>query len=200
MDYKIGISTVLKGKLEADTARWREDTLLRLYPKAVPLWKKTPETLQAARCMQVDDFLASDCTHLFLLDSDCIPQPYTLERLVAYDLPLVAAPHPAIKGDELGVMVLDRDPAGNGYVQHRPFGLSAGLQGPNVVVGCAGMLIKREVFETIGQPWFRCVYDEETGKLLKTEDFDLCDRAHAVGIPVWADCGLRQQHEVSVRI
>ena len=87
-------------------------------------------------------------------------------------------------------MVMDR--AGGKYKPHRPL---VGLQGPDVLVGCAGMLIHRSVFEKLGPPWFRCTYDE-WGLLIDTEDFDLCHRWHVVGGEVWADCDLVQKHVV----
>jgi len=195
--HKVAIATVTKGSIDAKTAAWRERTLAQMYPNAVGLWTISGTTLQAARCLQVDTFMASDCTHIFLLDSDVIPQERTIEKLLAYDMPFIAAPHVAIKGDEVGVMVLDRDGKG-AYKQHNPWRPGSGLQGPNVVVGCAGMLIRRDVFEKVGKPWFRCIYDEYTGALLKTEDFDFCDRMHDKGLEVWAMCDLVINHKISM--
>jgi len=152
----------------------------------------TPLPLEHARNEQVQRFLASKCTHLFLLDSDCVPQDRTIQKLLAYDMPIIAAPHPTRKGGEIGLMVLDRQ--GDTYVQHRSL---TGLQGPDVVVGCAGLLIRRDVLEVLGP--FRFLYDE-CGKLIKGEDFDFCDRAHDAGYEVWAQCDLRQRHIVSMVI
>jgi GT2 family glycosyltransferase len=124
---------------------------------------------------------------MFLLDSGKIPQPYTIQKLLRYNLPIVAAPHPAQKGNETGPMVLDRDGKG-AYVQHYPW---TGMQGPDVVVGCGGMLLRRDVVEAVG-PW-HCEYNEQ-GLLIRSEDFDFCDRAHALGYEVWADFDLMQEH------
>jgi len=169
---------------------WLLSAFVQLAPNVEVHNVITSLPLQHARNEQARRFLVSKCTHMFILDSDCIPQDGTIQKLLAYDMPIIAAPHPTIKGDEIGLMVLDRQ--GDTYVQHRPM---TGLQGPDVVVGCAGLLIRRDVLEKL---WpFRCLYDEQ-GKLTKSEDFDFCDRAHNAGYEVWAQCDLAQQHIVTV--
>lgn len=188
---RVCISTPTRGWIRAETADWRDRAFVQLAPHVELQTVLDTRPLQHARCVQVVWFLASSCTHIFLLDADCEPQDRTIQKLLAHDLPFVAAPHSTVKGHEVGLMVLDRDGKG-AYVQHKPL---TGLQGPNVVVGCAGMLIRRDVFEELGPPWFRCVYDER-GLLVKTEDFELCDRAYEAGIGVWADCDLFQTHIV----
>ena len=51
--------------------------------------------------------------------------------------------------------------------------------------------VYRDVVEAVG-PW-HCEYDV-TGFLVRSEDFDFCDRAHALGYEIWADCDLEQVH------
>ena len=193
---RVCISIATKGTIRAQTVVWLLQSFTQLAPDVEVQIVADSMPLQHARCEQVQRFLASRCTHLFLLDSDCVPQASTIQKLLAYDLDIVAAPHPAIKGKEIGLMVLDRKEDGTGYVQHRPL---EGIQGPDVVVGCAGLLIKRSVFEIVKDPWFTCRYNQQ-GFITATEDFDFCDRAHAAGIHVWADCDLAQSHLVQLEI
>ena len=193
---RVCISIATKGTIQAQTVAWLLQSFVQLAPEVEVQIVADSMPLQHARCEQVQRFLASRCTHLFILDSDCIPKDQTIQKLLAYDLDIISAPHPAIKGDEIGLMVLDRKMDGSGYVQHRPL---EGIQGPDVVVGCAGLLIKREVFDIIKDPWFTCSYNTQ-GFITRTEDFDFCDRAHAAGIAVWSDCSLAQQHIVSLNI
>jgi len=181
--------------MHAATVEWLLRAFTQLAPDVEVQIVRTPNPLQHARCEQVRRFLATDCSHMFLLDSDCVPQDRTIQKLLVHKQLIVSAPHPSMKGNEIGLMVLDRDGKG-AYVQHRPL---VGLQGPNVVVGCAGLLIHRTVFDIIHDPWFQCVYDEQ-GFIVRTEDFDFCDRAHAAGLDVWADCNLVQQHWIEVPI
>jgi len=183
---KVYIACPNKGSINTYTMQWALEAFVQLAPNVRLDISSCTAPLQQARCIQREAFLATLCTHMFLLDSGKIPQPYTIQKLLAHDKDIVAAPHPTRKGDEVGLMVLDR--VGNEYMQHYPW---TGLQGPNVVVGCGGMLIKREVLEKVG-PFF-CRYDA-VGFLTKTEDFDYCDRAHALGYEVWVDFDLIQVH------
>jgi len=192
---KVCISVATKGHMHAATVEWLLRAFTQLAPDVVVHLVRDPNPLQHARCEQVRRFLETDCSHIFLLDSDCEPQEGTIQRLLAHQQLIVAAPHPTVKGHEIGLMVLDRDGKG-AYVQHRPL---VGLQGPNVVVGCAGLLIHRAVFDIIHDPWFQCVYNNQ-GFIVRTEDFDFCDRAHAAGIDIWADCDLAQRHWIEVPI
>lgn len=189
---RVYIAVANKGSIRAETARWALRAFTELAPNVVVQMDPIRQTLQHARSVHRKLFLRTQCTHMFLLDSDCEPQPRTIQKLLAYGFPFIAAPHRTIKGDELGLMVLDRSP--EGYVQHHPM---TGLQGPDVVVGCAGMLLRRDVLEHVG-PFF-CRYDK-WGRLEKTEDFDYCDRAHDMGYEVWAACDLVQLHTVELAI
>lgn len=165
---------------------WAIRALIQLAPNVELDIKRCTFPLQHARNVQREAFLASRCTHMFLLDSGKVPVEGTIQRLLSHNLPIVAAPHPTTIGDETGLMVLDR--AGSEYIQHHPL---VGMQGPDVVVGCGGMLLHRDVVEAVG-PFF-CRYNE-VGFLARTEDFDFCDRAHALGYEVWADCEIAQVH------
>jgi hypothetical protein len=52
-------------------------------------------------------------------------------------------------------------------------------------IGSAAMLIQREVFEKIPEPWFRFLY-KESGEILVTEDHYFCWKAQECGVEVWA--------------
>lgn len=189
---RVYIAVANKGLIRAETVRWLLGAFVELAPNVVVQVDPIGQTLQHARSVHRELFLKTQCTHMFILDSDCEPQPRTIQKLLAYDLPFIAAPHRTAKGHEIGMMVLDR--SHEGYVQHHPL---TGLQGPNVVVGCAGMLLRRDVLERVG-PFF-CIYDS-AGKLTKTEDFDYCDSAHDMGYEVWAACDLVQKHTLALVI
>lgn len=189
---KVLISTPTKENMRVETADWRLREVMRLA--AMPGVSvavdtvKTRKPLQHARNVQVWSLLSTDCTHLFLLDADCVPQENTIPELLAYNLPIISAPHESEINGERGLMVVD--PAPGGYVQHHPM---VGLQGPNVRVGCGGLLIAREVFEALSPPWFVCEYDGR-GELVLSEDFYFCERALFAGYEVWAQCDLWQEH------
>ncbi len=153
------------------------------------------EPLEHARNQQIERFVDSPYDRLFIVDSDCVPPDKAIESLLALDLPFVCVPHPSIKGSEVGVMVLDKV-SENGYEQHRPF--NKGLQECDAV-GCAGMMIHRDVFKKIDKPYFKFVYDEQ-GYLLKGEDFYFCDKIKEAGIKVYAYCDMVQTHYIEVPV
>lgn len=193
MTDRVCISCVTKGTLRAETVEWLLQTFVQLAPQVVVQIVNDHRPLEHARNIQVHRFLNSICTHMFILDSDCIPQNGTIQRLLTHQLPIVAAPHPTQKGSEIGLMILDRQ--GDAYVQHRPW---TGMQSVDAV-GTAGMLIERSVFMRFGPPWFHCAYSA-AGLLTKSEDFWFCDRVRELDYTILADCSLAQSHMVTVRL
>ena len=190
---RVCISIPTKGNIRAETVEWLLRAFVELAPNVEVQIVNDPRPLQHVRNVQAQRFLASACTHLFLLDADCVPKPGTVQRLVAYGLPIVAAPHATMIDGELGVMAVDRR---NGhYVQHRPI---EGLQRVDAVGG-SGLLIERRVLEEIGPPYFRFEYDGN-GLLSKGEDFCFCEDATQLGYEIWADCELVQGHVKEVTI
>ncbi len=171
--------------MRAETVEWLLRAFVELAPNVEVQIVIESRPLQHARNVQVQRFLASNCTHLFLLDSDCIPKQGTIQRLLAYGLPIVAAPHATMIEGEVGVMAVDR--RNGGYVQHLPI---EGLQKVDAVGG-SGLLIERGVLEKVGL--FRCEYDSQ-GMLNKSEDFCFCEDAKHLGYDIWADCELVQMH------
>ncbi len=187
---RVCISTPTKGNVRAETSEWRLRAFVQLCPDVEIHTVITSLPLQHARNEQVRRFLETKCTHLFLLDADCLPQEGTIQQLLAYDLPIISAPHSTIVKGERGLMVVDPSPDRKSYVQHYPL---ERLQGPRVRVGCGGLLIRRDVFEKLSPPWFVCQYDEK-GLLTLSEDFYFCERALASGYEIWAQCDLWQKH------
>lgn len=57
-------------------------------------------------------------------------------------------------------------------------------------LGTGCMLIKREVLEAVGYPWFKC-HDKSPGG----EDFYFCERAKEAGFSVWGDFSVQCHHE-----
>jgi len=195
VDILISITT--RKSIHADVARWM---LLQQKKGYVIDIVHTPKPLGHARNQQVLRFLDSPYSYIFILDSDCVPQDKTLEALRTLDLPFVAAPHPFLNPDPgvtgSSVIVMDKKPDGSGYIQHNPW--DKGLQKCDAV-GCAGMLIRRDVFAKIDQPYFKFVYDKQ-GLLINGEDFDFCDRIKKAGVEVYAYCDMIQTHHVEVAV
>ena len=90
-------------------------------------------------------------THLHFVDSDVIPPNGTLQKLLSYDLPIVAGIYPMLMN-----------------VPCWSFKIGVGWQNKEIPppdklaeVSCIGgstILVKREVFERLERPWFKIVY------------------------------------------
>lgn len=184
---RVCISIPTKGNIRAETMEWVLCTFVELAPEVEVQIVCDPSPLQHVRNVQVRRFLTSPCTHLFLLDADCVPQQRTIPRLMAYGFPIISSPHATMINNEVGVMAVDR--RNGGYIQHHPM---EGLQQVSAVGG-SGLLIERRVLEEYGPPWFLCEYDNQ-GFLTKSEDFWFCERARERGHEIWADFNLVQQH------
>jgi GT2 family glycosyltransferase len=132
-------------------------------------------------------FLTSDADALLFLDSDMMPPPDMLTKLVEHDKPIVSAL--AFK------RVPDYEPCifrevseTEAVIYHDyPKGLIE-VAG----VGMACCLIKKEVFEKVPPPWFM------PGEL--GEDLAFCKRVREAGIPVYCDTTLICKHVGTVAI
>jgi len=194
---EILISLTTRKSIHADVVKWILLQSIKGYRVDI---LKTNRPLEHARNQQVLRFLDSPYSYMFILDSDCLPQDNTLEALTALDLPFVSAPHPFLNPDPnkkgSSVIVMDRKPDGSGYVQAKIW--DKGLVECDAT-GCAGMLIHRDVFKKIDQPYFKFIYDSQ-GLLINGEDFDFCERIKEAGFKVYAYCDMVQTHFVEVPI
>lgn len=181
------VSIVTKGSIRAETVVAVLD-LLAATPGAFLDIVNVPVPLEAARNEQILRFLSSPATHLYTVDSDCIPPPTALRQLLAHGKPIISSPHLARIAGEVGPMAVDRTEDGR-YRQHHPM---TGLQQVDAFGG-SGILVEREAIERIGAPWFRFRYDER-GLLSGGEDFFFCEKAIAAGYTLWADFDCIQGH------
>ena len=122
---------------------------------------------------------------LLFLDDDHVFAPDLLTRLLSHDEPVVA-----------GLCLRRDEPYGPFCFQSvvspgvfMPVDLNTYDPGelvPVAAVGTGAMLIRREVFETLPDPWFRIA---ESG-----EDMLFCQAATAAGFPVYVDLGASVGH------
>jgi GT2 family glycosyltransferase len=101
----------------------------------------------------------------------------TLVKLIEHDKPIVSArAHRRVKPFDPCFYI-----KGEPYHDY-PYGL---IEVDSVGMACC--LIKREVFESIDQPWF---YPLEN----KGEDFSFCKRAKDKGYPIFVDTNIEAGH------
>lgn len=132
-------------------------------------------------------------THLLMLDSDVLPPPDCINKLLMHKKPMVGGyyckkekyPIKQLDGTVTVVqrpVVYDYDKEKDGYVQR--FAPGTGLER----VGGAGAgcwLMSREVAEAIG----KSPYGQDAG-----EDLILCDKVRQAGFELWIDWTVRCAH------
>jgi len=136
--------------------------------------------LPDARNLVHRDFLKTENEYLVMLDSDVIPPPDFLSRLLAHKLPMVGGwyrkkgvPYPPVVYDneqppnEKGIIVYKvREVPGTGLEKVSAAG-----------AGC--WLMSREVAMAIGEHPFDMIHGGE--------DLELCRKVHAAGFDTWVD-------------
>lgn len=124
-------------------------------------------------------------SHFLLLDSDVSFNPNIIYKLIEYDKDIVGAPYKHHKGYN-NVWKLSENGRIIEYIYDEGFkkvgGLATGM-----------MLVKREVFEEIGYPWFyRPVIDREVIGL----DVNFCLLAKKHNFDIWCDFELQVKHNI----
>jgi GT2 family glycosyltransferase len=163
----------------------------------------SPYPIELQRNNQVKDFLEDEknYTHLFLLDSDCVPERGAVEKLLDYDLDIVASVAPALIGGKHCFTAAWETGSEDPMESHRMLDVNhVDAHGLRKVdgVGATGVLIKRHVLETVPSPWFKMIYSDERVEL--GEDFFFCKKVREYGFDVWADFDLRQKHYKTVAL
>lgn len=145
-------------------------------------------------------------THLFFIDSDTIPPDDALERLLSHDLDVVSGLTPIVSYTQNGDVEThdncftnpDRDGDGK-IVQTNIARRNTGLQ-EIFRCGASCILIKREVFERIPQPYYQFIVNEDNTKHVRSEDINFCDEVKKAGMKIHADTDVVCQHYKSVMI
>ncbi len=143
-----------------------------------------------ARNQAVQMMLGGDFTHLFFLDSDVEPPLDAIGRLAAHDAPVVTGFYPINYGHLRWAVCRQRRDDGRWPM------LNAGDLPPEpiTVAGCGAgcLLIRREVFETLGWPWFKWEHRADGYQL--GEDLFFGARCADAGIPILADPAVICRH------
>jgi len=171
---------------------------VRVYPTL------NVQPVDNARNAIVEEFLhgeAKDCTHLFFIDSDTIPPQDAIYKLLAHNKDIVSGITAIVDHDEK----LKDNESGGYYKKWNCVGMDEKHVKPHTgllpVKGAGGscLLIKREVFEKIEEPYFRFVYQDDNGKkVLVSEDIYFIAKALGKGIQTYADTSVVCQHQKSI--
>lgn len=123
--------------------------------------------------------LEADCTHIMFLDDDMAFPASTISQLLLRDKDIVAA-NCVMKSVPAKTTAKD--------LNNKPVYSDETATGLQEVahVGCAVMLIKAEVFKTIGLPYFDFVFQNEKDGYIG-EDVFFCRKAREKGYSVYVD-------------
>lgn len=169
--------------------------------------------MDVARTYLVDRVLEGDYDYLWFTDQDAAYTPNTLERLLAWDVPIVGAlclvrgktwcmpmAFEGEKEDEPGSYHVLVDEVYNYLREHAdvktndPQALAPVPPGSLVdvdITGCHCLLIKREVLEAMEPPWF--------SGLPGQEDMYFCRKAAGLGYQVRVDFSTFAGH-IAIRV
>jgi hypothetical protein len=145
----------------------------------------------------VKKFLATDCTHLLMIDDDIVPPAATLERLLFHDKNIVGAVCPIIGPDKNGKLITGynayKADSNDKLMQHLCHNNSSLEEVDAIGTGC--IMIKRSVFESMQNTApFLTKYDKKTGIKTMGEDIYFCHLANDMDIEIYADYKLKCKH------
>lgn len=132
-------------------------------------------------------------THLFFVDTDTVPPIDALKKMLDLNQGFVSGMTPMIstkqhlwnvkhKGSEQWI---DRD----AEIPAQPFKAE--------YVGGSCLLVRRDVLEAIGWPWFKTIFKQMDSNLVakeKGEDMFICDRARECGFDLWVHPDVKCSH------
>jgi len=139
-----------------------------------------------------------DCTHLFFLDSDVIPPPFALMRLLRRDIDIACGIY-SMKAPPYAPLTIMRPQRPDGTTKFNYyFEITDQLLNKTVhadATGAGCLLIKREVIDSMGPPWFD-VLPQEHGLSAIGEDLVFFDRAKKEGHEIVLDLSVHCDHAV----
>lgn len=195
------VSIVTKRNLHAELVKWLVKTKSVRSSVGIDI-VNTPVPLEIARNIQVGRFIESGADVLFIVDSDCVPPPESIELIENFDLPFLSIPHPTVKfnpetgQDETGLMVMWKVKDGYSQVNHLPL---KGLMECDAV-GCSGIAVKREVLLKMKPPYFKFVLSAAGDMVYQGEDFYFCDKVKKSGYRIFAWCDTFQTHYIEISL
>lgn len=138
------------------------------------------------RNILLNQFMLSDCTYLFSVDSDILVPPHALSALISHQCDIVSAlvPNGHILGDDKVFNILSRDKKGH-YIHIKDFPLDKIFA---VDVTGAAYLINKRVIKEGGVR-----YSAAGG----AEDIGFCEEAKSRGFKIYCDPRIKCEHVMS---
>lgn len=135
-----------------------------------------------ARNMLVKDFLKTDATHIWFIDADTIPPTDALEKLLALDVPIASGITPTIQGSDI-ILNIYKETKDSLEAYPRDAVLPDADRMTVAAVGSSCILIKREVFEKLGEsPWYFDLWSQDDR--YSSEDINFCTQVKEAGYTI----------------
>jgi len=140
----------------------------------------------------IGSWVVNGYDYLFSVDSDIAFETDTLVRLLNHNVDMVSGLYIQRKPGQHILEIYKR--TDNGGTTNMPY---AELKGRGLVeiAGCGFgcVLVKKEVFQAIGYPWFK-YHSALSHEQTISEDTDFCLKARSKGFKIYADSGLQCRH------
>ena len=179
----VGLVSILnRGHVAWELSQW-----MRTLPADVVTDGPRGTQIAFQRNWAAHQVLTREMAWLLFIDSDCIPQRDTLERLLSWNTDLVAGVVCERFPPFTPVVLKTQDPPARWPLIEIP---KAGLE-PIAAAGTGCLLIRRPVLQAIPQPWF------QVGQIISDlllEDVGFCFKARDHGFQPFLDCAVRVGH------
>lgn len=169
--------------------RWQQETgsVLRL----TNIHAKTP--IDDARNIAVQNMLDCGAEWLLQIDNDVVPPANILAVFDDIGARKVVG-FPSAMEHVHGEIVFNVGTRKEGPLVELQMSIPAGWSEVQLV-GSGCLLIHRDVFLALTDPWFECPRELVTkNRQHGGEDFTFCDKARAKGFPVWTHAGFACKH------
>lgn len=146
--------------------------------------------------------LASDYTHLAMLDTDQLHQPDVIEHLARWILldkqqcQIVSGLH-FRRGAPFDPLCFEYDKEADTF--RAPVEWPIGLIEADVI-GHGSVIIAREVFETLPEPWWAYSYQKTSEGKYPSEDVYFCAKARNAGFRIFVDTTQTSDHLTTAQI
>ena len=187
--------TTRDGKPDYDVVQAAQAACAHFSGTAMMGFTKNAHNVCVSRNEGVAKMMSSDFTHILFVDNDVTIPIDAIERLMELDSNVATGCVPTTVSDRPFITVAQKfDPLTNAVTWQSAW--FAGVR-DTPICGGACLLVKREVFETLGFPWFRWPERLSGGcHAFTSEDVDFCVRVGAAGLgPIRAHGDVRCGHE-----
>lgn len=99
------------------------------------------------------------CTHLLFIDSDIEPPQNVVEKLLAAKAPVVTGCYPLAMQNGLRWAICRQESDGRYYCLKHRESITERFRVDACGAGC--LMVRRDVFETLGRPWFKWVEEAD---------------------------------------